>query len=336
MTDGYDGAFFGEAFDRDRALAWAKAVLADTEAPFAGAGDPQAYIERYAPQVAEYMRIYATDEEGGARGELAEMGIATDDAGSINAVYAAMAWKAYAHWDADMDWVGEHFRDRAQMDSVELQCASAFAERMARGDAAPKEERIGGIEAQKARSAASGSGRVALDPKGRAVLARFGEDALVFQGEGAVQPFVVAYDYDPATGEWAYGSYYSCAANAWAEADPAVVRGGTGTWVWDTDLAEALEEAGHEPTPFNMKLLENELCSTDGLAEAHADNVRRALREAIADIEGYLSQAPEQDGFAPARAAAPELATDIGDAGSRSDLARSEAAKAREPKGGTR
>lgn len=126
MTDGYDGVFFGEAFDRDLALAWAKAALADTEAPFAGAARPQALIERHAPALADYMRTYAQDEPAGAREELGELGIAPDD---TDGAYAAMAWKAYAHWDADMDWSAEHFRERGRMDPDVMGCCADFVAR---------------------------------------------------------------------------------------------------------------------------------------------------------------------------------------------------------------
>lgn len=49
----------------------------------------------------------------------------------------------------------------------------------------------------------------AIDLKGNIVLKEFGDTALLFRPQDNYEPFVVAYGYDKAAGEWSHGSYHT-------------------------------------------------------------------------------------------------------------------------------
>lgn len=97
-----------------------------------------------------------------------------------------------------------------------------------------------------------------LDPKGNVVLMEFEDrggrvDAFVFRG-GECSPFVHAFDYDRESGEWSQGRYFSDPCRAYFAANPKIVEG-TATWWEREDFARALEEAGIEPSDFNIDVL---------------------------------------------------------------------------------
>lgn len=58
---------------------------------------------------------------------------------------------------------------------------------------------------------------VELDPKGRVVIARKGEDVLVMTSTDpqTPQPFVIAHGYDPETGNWQRGDYARTLDSLW-------------------------------------------------------------------------------------------------------------------------
>lgn len=60
---------------------------------------------------------------------------------------------------------------------------------------------------------------VELDPKGRVVIARKGDDALVMTSTDprTPQPFVIAHGYDPETGNWKHGTYSRELEGLWEE-----------------------------------------------------------------------------------------------------------------------
>ena len=91
---------------------------------------------------------------------------------------------------------------------------------------------------------------VNLDPKGNVVLARFGNDALIFRG-GPYEPYVVASGYDEQTGTWSHGTYYSDLSRAWDYIHPDILEEVTVKWMRD-DFAESLEEHGIEATDDNI------------------------------------------------------------------------------------
>lgn len=91
----------------------------------------------------------------------------------------------------------------------------------------------------------------ALDPKGRIVLVQFGSDALLFRPENKYQPFVVAYDYDAASGEWSHGSYFSDLGHAYDVANPEIIEDATVRWELE-DLREKLMDFGVDVSQHNI------------------------------------------------------------------------------------
>lgn len=61
----------------------------------------------------------------------------------------------------------------------------------------------------------------AIDLKGNIVLKEFGDTALLFRPQNNYEPFVVAYGYDKAAGEWSHGSYHPDLGHAFAKAPEA-------------------------------------------------------------------------------------------------------------------
>lgn len=60
-------------------------------------------------------------------------------------------------------------------------------------------------------------------PEGHVVLRRVGGNALVFVGEQAAEPYVVAYGYDEWRGVWAGERRFADASEAWDEIDPDII-----------------------------------------------------------------------------------------------------------------
>lgn len=65
----------------------------------------------------------------------------------------------------------------------------------------------------------------AIDLKGNIVLKEFGDTALLFRPQNNYEPFVVAYGYDKAAGEWSHGSYHTDLGHAFEEANPEIIEG---------------------------------------------------------------------------------------------------------------
>ena len=63
----------------------------------------------------------------------------------------------------------------------------------------------------------------AIDLKGNIVLKEFGDTALLFRPQNNYEPFVVAYGYDKAAGEWSHGSYHTDLGHAFEEANPEII-----------------------------------------------------------------------------------------------------------------
>lgn len=95
---------------------------------------------------------------------------------------------------------------------------------------------------------------VQLDPKGHVVLAEFGNDALVFTGRQAVEPFVCASGYDAKTGEWTSGSYYSDISRAYERINPEIIEQSCVRWERE-DFRAALIDQGLEATEDNVNAL---------------------------------------------------------------------------------
>lgn len=78
------------------------------------------------------------------------------------------------------------------------------------------------------------------------MLRRVGCDALVFIGERAAEPYVVACDYDEWRGTWASERRYADASEAWDDIDPDVIDGSTVRWR-RSDFAEEIEKKAGSP-----------------------------------------------------------------------------------------
>ena len=97
-----------------------------------------------------------------------------------------------------------------------------------------------------------------LDPKGNVVLMEFEggggrADAFVFRGGGR-SPFVYAFDYNRATGEWSQGRYFSDPCRAYFAANPRIIEE-SAIWWERGDFARALEEAGIAPSDIDIDVL---------------------------------------------------------------------------------
>lgn len=122
---------------------------------------------------------------------------------------------------------------------------------------------------------------VALDPQGNVVLATYGEDALVYRGQRAVQPFVVAHGYDGTSGEWRYGNYYHDLADATDAVDPDVI--GDAVIRWDTSsIIFELKKQGVEVNDENINAVAKEF------AETWNQQARRLGYSIINDAVGTL------------------------------------------------
>lgn len=104
-----------------------------------------------------------------------------------------------------------------------------------------------------------------FDKKGNLILEQFGTTALIvrFGKDGKIlpkelTPYVVARHYDPETGEWSYGSYYSHLGHAYEEANPDIIERSCIRWELD-DLKEALSNQGIAPTPDMIRDFRYEL-----------------------------------------------------------------------------
>lgn len=98
--------------------------------------------------------------------------------------------------------------------------------------------------------------KVDLDPKGYAVLAGGKGYALVFRGEKAIEPFVIASGYDPDTGEWSSGTYFTDLGHAWERFQDDILEEASVRWV-DEDFRLALRQAGAPVTDENVEELKD-------------------------------------------------------------------------------
>lgn len=124
----------------------------------------------------------------------------------------------------------------------------------------------------------------ALDPKGHVVLCDFGDAALVLTSTSAPEPFVVAHGYDPDTGEWARGEYFSDLSWAWDEANPSIISDATVKWTRE-DLADALVRAGLPETDRNADELLEAAGGLVGWRDAATRRGNEFLDEAAADVK---------------------------------------------------
>lgn len=118
----------------------------------------------------------------------------------------------------------------------------------------------------------------------RVVLAREGDDALVFTGINSPEPFVVAHGYDEATNSWSHGSYYSDLGYAWDEFRPEIIEGATIRWERE-DFEKALENQGIEPTDANVQALINETVDMRGLKDIATEHGSEYIEECVSGVD---------------------------------------------------
>lgn len=129
-----------------------------------------------------------------------------------------------------------------------------------------------------------------LDPKGNIVLENFGRDALIVRtgSDGtilpkALQPYVVAHGYEAETGEWGHGSYFSDLGHAYEAADPDIIEQASIRWMRD-DLAQALEEAGIEPSKGAIYSLQSDVADMSGWRDMAISHGNEMLSDYACDI----------------------------------------------------
>ena len=91
----------------------------------------------------------------------------------------------------------------------------------------------------------------AIDLKGNIVLKEFGDTALLFRPQNNYEPFVVAYGYDKAAGEWSHGSYHTDLGHAFEEANPEIIEDACVRWQRG-DIATALGNEEYPATDANV------------------------------------------------------------------------------------
>lgn len=96
----------------------------------------------------------------------------------------------------------------------------------------------------------------AIDLKGNIVLKEFGDTALLFRPQNNYEPFVVAYGYDKAAGEWSHGSYHTDLGHAFEEANPEIIEDACVRWQRG-DIATALGNEEYPATDANVSWILN-------------------------------------------------------------------------------
>lgn len=119
---------------------------------------------------------------------------------------------------------------------------------------------------------------------GFTVLRHVGSTALVFTGEGAPQPYVVAHGYDEKSGEWGWGSYYGSAAAAWNDIDPDVVEESV-VWWSRSDFEQAVEKAGMEVCEETVDEVIDGTCRMRGWRDLATSHGWEGIKDVLADIE---------------------------------------------------
>lgn len=129
----------------------------------------------------------------------------------------------------------------------------------------------------------------AIDLKGNIVLKEFGDTALLFRPQNNYEPFVVAYGYDKAAGEWSHGSYHTDLGHAFEEANPEIIEGACVRWQRG-DIATALGNEEYPATDANVSWILNRSTMGDFHEEMTAKGNER-LGEIVHEQERYLDKA---------------------------------------------
>lgn len=129
----------------------------------------------------------------------------------------------------------------------------------------------------------------AIDLKGNIVLKEFGDTALLFRPQNNYEPFVVAYGYDKAAGEWSHGSYHTDLGHAFEEANPEIIEDACVRWQRG-DIATALGNEEYPATDANVSWILNRSTMGDFHEEMTAKGNER-LGEIVHEQERYLDKA---------------------------------------------
>lgn len=129
----------------------------------------------------------------------------------------------------------------------------------------------------------------AIDLKGNIVLKEFGDTALLFRPQNNYEPFVVAYGYDKAAGEWSHGSYHTDLGHAFEEANPEIIEDACVRWQRG-DIATALGNEEYPATDANVSWILNRNTMGDFHEEMTAKGNER-LVEIVHEQERYLDKA---------------------------------------------
>lgn len=128
-----------------------------------------------------------------------------------------------------------------------------------------------------------------IDLKGNIVLKEFGDTALLFRPQNNYEPFVVAYGYDKAAGEWSHGSYHTDLGHAFEEANPEIIEDACVRWQRG-DIATALGNEEYPATDANVSWILNRNTMGDFHEEMTAKGNER-LGEIVHEQERYLDKA---------------------------------------------
>lgn len=129
----------------------------------------------------------------------------------------------------------------------------------------------------------------AIDLKGNIVLKEFGDTALLFRPQNNYEPFVVAYGYNKAAGEWSHGSYHTDLGHAFEEANPEIIEDACVRWQRG-DIATALGNEEYPATDANVSWILNRSTMGDFHEEMTAKGNER-LGEIVHEQERYLDKA---------------------------------------------
>ena len=125
--------------------------------------------------------------------------------------------------------------------------------------------------------------------KNAVVLKQAGDDALLFTGNN-VEPFVVAFGYNPERKDWSAGTYYADLRQAVCEFDKQFGTLGYSYNLSLDDLYPLLEEKGYEPTHENVRALMLNTNDFEDVSEYINESLTRLFDDEIDSCEEILER----------------------------------------------
>lgn len=139
-----------------------------------------------------------------------------------------------------------------------------------------------------------------LNSKGHIVLAHFGNNALIFEGEDSPRPYVCAWEYNDETGEYSDGTCFCDPGRAWNLINPEIIEDATIHWE-RRDLIAALEDYGIEPSNANVQILLNDMYNMrfwrESAIQAGCEEIERSIAKCDALWEQRPAHIKEKDGY---------------------------------------